>query len=91
MKRRRFTSDFKTKVVLESLRERQTTAQLAQKYKLHPQQITDWKKGFLSQASTLFEKGKKSNPLTESELEKQRLLQTIGELKVENDFLKKKL
>ena len=91
MKKRKFNAEFKTKVVLESLQESQTTASLAQKYKLHPQQITNWKKSFLANASTLFEKGKGASSKSEAELERQRFLQTIGELKVENDFLKKRL
>lgn len=91
MKRRKFNAEFKSKVVLESLRESQTSADLARKYNLHPQQITNWKKEFISNASSLFEKGKKTDPLSEAELEKQQLLQIIGTLKVENDFLKKRL
>jgi len=48
MKRRKFTSKFKTKVVLEALKERQSLAELAQKYQLHPNQISTWKKEFLA-------------------------------------------
>ena len=39
MKRRKFTSKFKTKVVLESLKERETIKELSQKYELSPQQL----------------------------------------------------
>ena len=87
MKRRKFTSKFKTKVVLEALKERQTVAELAQKYELHPNQISTWKKEFLANAEQVFASGKKS-PKTEAELERDRLLKTIGELKMDNDFLK---
>jgi transposase len=54
MTRRKFTSKFKTKVVLEALKERQTTQQLAQKFEISPQQINLWKREFLSQADTVF-------------------------------------
>ena len=47
MTRREFTSKFKTKVTLEALKERDTLSVLAQKYDLHPQQITNWEKEFL--------------------------------------------
>jgi transposase len=47
MSRRKFTSKFKTKVVLESLKERQTLSELARKYEVQPQQISSWKKDFL--------------------------------------------
>lgn len=86
MKRRKFSSKFKTKVVLEALKERQTVAQLAQKYELHPNQISTWKKEFLSGAEQVFD-GPKSQK-TEAEEEKDRLLKTIGRLKIEVDFLK---
>ena len=87
MKRRKFTSKFKTKVVLEALKERQSLSELAQKYELSPAQLSNWKKEFLANSEVIFEK--KRPPVNESELERDRLLKAIGELKVENDFLKK--
>ncbi len=86
-KRRKFTSKFKTKVVLEALSECYSMSELAERHQLHPNQITQWKAQFLSNASTLFEKGKK-DVKTEEETEKDKLLKTIGRLKVEVDFLK---
>jgi len=93
MKRRKFTSEFKTKVVLESLKGLQTSQELAQKFELHPQQISSWKREFLEKASGIFEdsKGSKKDKKSETEQERDELLRTIGELKVENDFLKKRL
>ena len=41
--RRKFSSKFKTKVVLEALKERETIQQLASRYELHPNQISIWK------------------------------------------------
>ncbi len=90
MKRRRFTADFKTKVVLESLKEYCSAKELAGKHKLHPQQISTWRKEFVENASIVFSNGSKSHEDTE-EKERDKLLRTIGELKVENDFLKKRL
>ena len=90
MTRRKSTSRFKTNVVLESLKEQLTTSELAQKYKVHPQQISMWKREFLNGAESVF--GQKiKDPRTESEQEKDKLLKTIGQLKVENDFLKSAL
>jgi len=65
-KRRKFTSRFKTEVVLESLKERHTMAELAQKYKVHPQQIREWKKHFLKNSEEVFSK-KVSNRNEEAE------------------------
>lgn len=87
MTRRKFTSAFKTKVVLEALKERTSLANLAQKYELQPAQISAWKREFLDSASEVFEKGKKIKK-SEVEQERDRLLKTIGEQKVAIDFLK---
>jgi len=87
MTRRKFTSKFKTKVVLEMLKEKQSLAELAQKYEVAPQQLSNWKREFLNGAEQVFEKGAKSKK-SEADQEKDRLLKAIGELKVENDFLK---
>lgn len=90
MKRRKFTSGFKLKVVLESLKERQTLAELSQKFEVSPQQISTWKREFLEGAESVFGSGKPT-PKNEAESERDILLKTIGELKVANDFLKKAL
>lgn len=72
---------------MEALKERSSIADLAQKYEVHPTQINTWKREFLSGAEHVFDSGKKSKK-TEAEQEKEKLLKTIGQLKVENDFLK---
>lgn len=87
MTRRKFTSKFKTKVVLEALKERQTLAELARKYELQPTQISLWKREFLASADQVFEGPTKSIKTVEQE-EKERLLKTIGQQKIEIDFLK---
>lgn len=90
MTRRKFTSKFKTKVVLEALRERSSLTELAQKFDLHPNQISKWKRDFLAGAESVFDNGARSKK-DEAQEEKNKLLQTIGQLKVENDFLKNAL
>jgi transposase len=87
--RRKFTAEFKTKVVLEALRERHTIEGLAKTYELHPNQITTWKKEFLSKASAVFDT--KEAGATSDAPDTEKLYAQIGQLKVENDFLKKKL
>lgn len=90
MNRRKFTSKFKTNVVLESLKEHQSLNELAQKHKLAPSQISKWKGEFLSKAEIVFS-NKKDFEKSGSETERDRLLKTIGEQKVELDFLKNSL
>lgn len=87
--RRKFSSEFKTKVVLDALKERQSLEALSKIYELHPNQITTWKKEFLSRASTVFE-SKPPDPVQPG-VDPEKLYAQIGQLKVENDFLKKKL
>jgi len=90
--RRKFSADFKTKVVLEALKERTTIEELARKFELHPNQIHTWKKEFLSKASTVFSSGEDlSEERKHSEEERDRLYAQIGQQKVEIDWLKKKL
>lgn len=57
MTRLNFNSKFKTKVVLEVLKERPTVQELARKYKVRVQQIYQWKLAFLSNVETVFDKG----------------------------------
>lgn len=90
MTRRKFTAKFKTKVVLEALKERQTTNELAQRFDVAPQQISTWKREFLNNAEDVFAKAPKSKK-SEAEEKEERLLKTIGQQKVEIDFLKKAL
>lgn len=56
MKKRKFSSDFKAKVVLEALSERYTIQEIARKHEIHPSQITLWKNQFLKNASSVFDK-----------------------------------
>jgi transposase-like protein len=52
----RFTSQFKFKVVLETLSERSTIQELGRKYVIHPGQITQWERQFIKQGESLFER-----------------------------------
>lgn len=88
--RRTFTSAFKAKVVVEALKERSTLQQLADKFNLHPNQITTWKKEFLENADRAFE-GTTNFNAAESEKEKDELYKQIGQLQVEINWLKKKV
>jgi transposase len=90
MTRKKYTSKFKAKVVLEALKERLSVADMAQKFDLAPQQIHLWKREFLSGAESVFESKTKSRK-SQAEEEKDQLLKSIGQLKVENDFLKNAL
>ena len=88
--RRKFTAEFKKKVVLEALKERNSISELATRYEVHATQITEWKKQFLDNSEAVFNKGAESKS-EETEKLMEQLYAQIGQLKVENDWLKKKL
>lgn len=87
--RRKFSKEFKTKVVLESLKERETLESLAKKYELLPSQISAWKAQALQNFGQVFTSEKPEKK--EASIDVDKLYSQIGQLKVENDFLKKKL
>lgn len=89
--RRKFTSAFKTKVVLEALKERKTISELAEQFELHPNQISSWKKEFLENAEKAFGDDNSHEELKASEKEKDDLYKQIGRLNMENEWLKKKV
>jgi transposase-like protein len=90
--RRKFTAAFKAKVVIEALKERSSIEEIARKFELHPNQITQWKKAFLENASAAFEDPEsRSDDEKQREAEMEKLYAQIGQQKVEIDWLKKKL
>lgn len=86
--RRRFDGNFKTKVVIEALKERKTMSALAKEFSLHPQQITDWKRQAMDALPELFGKDSPS-PVPDIETITAPLYQKIGQLEVELDYLKR--
>lgn len=89
--RKTYDKTFKTKVVLEALKEELTLQELGQKYDVHPNQISQWKKHALEAMPEIFERpNKKSASERESEQRNEEMLKTIGTQKIEIDFLKKK-
>ena len=89
-KRRTFSAEFKLKVILAALQERETLSELAQKYDLHPNQISKWKTDFLDNA-THYMKSSGKQSKDEDQVELTELYAKIGQLQMELDFLKKKL
>ncbi len=91
-KRRSFTPSFKAKIALESVRETKTIAEIAQKHQLHPTQINLWKKQLLDGAEDVFQDGRwKEAKAVSDEPESAELFEQIGRLKMQLEWLKKKV
>lgn len=87
--RRRFSAEFKAKVALAALKERQTIAELASEHQVHPGQITQWKKHLLAAAAEVFSRSKDGDQQRQEELTS-GLYEQIGRLKMELEWVKKK-
>jgi transposase len=79
----------KLKVALEALKDELSISQIASKYGIHPKQVTDWRDQLLCEGELIFIP-KTSLKKTKIDPEKD-LIQKIGQLTMEVDFLKKKL
>lgn len=85
--RRNHSPAFKAKVAIEAIKSEHTLAELAQRFDVHPNQLTDLKKQLLKNADNAFSNGKKSKQGTSEE----QFHAKIGQLTMENDFLSKAL
>jgi len=90
-KRRQFSSEFKAKVALEALREQRTLAELAAGFEVNPNQISAWKAELRERARLLFDRSLAALDPVAVEAEQATLYEEIGRLKVELDWLKKKV
>ncbi len=91
-KRRKFTPEQKTQIVLELLKEQKTIAELATEYEIHPNQLQRWKSEAVEKMHLIFTKDsdeiEKLQKKHESEVED--LTKQIGQLSIEVNWLKKK-
>lgn len=87
--RKRHSSAFKLKAVLAVLKQDKTSNELAGELEVHPTQLSEWKKHFLEKGAEVFEKPNKKSK--EKEEDQSELYEQIGRLKMELEWLKKKL
>ncbi len=86
--RKTFDGAFKAKVSLEAIQENSTIAEIASKYEVHPNQVGLWKKEARNRLKELFTDQRKTTK--REKISRDDILREVGQLKVENEFLKKK-
>jgi transposase len=84
--RRRFTPEFKAKVSLEALRGDRTIQEIASRHKVHPNQVSAWKRQAMDGLGVVFSNGAEQVS-RDHESEVHDLHAKIGQLTVERDFL----
>ena len=89
-KRKQHSAAFKAQVALAALKGDQTVNQLAGQFGIHPTLIHTWKKQLLAGADQVFSNGSQAATV-DAEAEKAELFEQIGRLKMELEWLKKKV
>ena len=88
--RKKHEPAIKARVALEALKGEKTAAQISSEYGVHPTQVTQWKQELIHRSAELF--AKPDNTLAKQHEETvDNLHKTIGEITMENDWIKKKL
>jgi transposase-like protein len=90
VQRRRHSAEFKAQVALEAIRGQRTSNEIAGAYGIHPVQVAQWKKQVLDELPQMFS-ARRAKAARDEEVLKAALYQQIGQLKVELDWLKKKV
>ncbi len=88
--RRRHSADFKFRVALEAVKGQQTVNELASEFGVHPNQIGHWKRALLEHGTDLFT-GRRAREQQEQSAREAELYEQIGRLKMELEWLKKKV
>jgi transposase len=87
-KRKRYSADFKAKVAREAMKEETTIADIATRFSIHPNQVSEWKKQAIEGLADIFT-GKTGRNDIAHEAQIKELHAKIGQLTVERDFLGK--
>lgn len=90
MERKRYSGEFKAKVAVEAIKGEKTAGEIAGEYGVHPTQIAQWKKQLMDEIPKIFSVKKERDARKEEEI-RSSLYQQIGQLKVELDWVKKRL
>ncbi len=89
--KKNYSGKFKAKVVVDVIREQDTVSELSSRYQIHRSLLTRWKKEALEGLPSIFSTAKKKKSKDDDQKLIDELYKQIGQLKVENDWLKKKV
>ena len=94
MQKRKYTAEYKARLVIEILRGAQTVSEIAAREEISTNQLHNWKKEFIENAARVFDQPKiekdAQRELQDAEEREESLMAKVGSLAVENDLLKKK-
>ncbi len=90
VKRQQRRASFKFKVALEAVKNLKTVSQIGSDYQVNPGQVSKWKKQLQSQGASIF-KNKPEVSQQQQEKKEAELYEQIGRLKMELEWLKKKV
>jgi len=88
--RKTYSAAFKARIALEALKGDSTANELAARHQIHPTLISNWKKALLDGAESLFAEGARTARAPDQP-DPAELFEQIGRLKMELEWLKKKL
>ena len=89
-KRRQYSPEFKFRVALEAAKGRKTISELAGELQVHPTQISDWKRLLLEEGASVFQRNRIGHQREDEALQAE-LYEQIGRLKMELEWLKRKV
>lgn len=87
--RKSYSGELKAKIALEAIKGQRTVNEIAARYGVHPNQVSQWKKQAIEELPGVFS-DRRARAEAEEEAAKAELYQQIGQLKVELDWLKKR-
>jgi transposase-like protein len=89
-KRRQHSAQYKFQIALEAARAEKTVSQIASEHNIHPNQVSQWKRQLLESGPEVFSH-KRVRQEREQEEREAELYEQIGRLRMELEWLKKKM
>ena len=94
VKRREYTPEYKAKIAIEMLREENTASEIASREQINVKQLYNWRTELVDNAYRVFAGNREDKEFAKRQREfeehEQELMAKVGQLTLENDWLKKK-